>query len=96
MWQTFSIAIFCAALALSLGCEIVIFSPARRASRKLLERVVSEPACPPRRPLLTTALYPQVEFIRVLDCEERICEFNQEACRVNAYNGKKSLIRSFP
>jgi len=32
----------------------------------------------------------------VLDCEERICEFNQEACRVNAYNGKKSLIRSFP
>lgn len=74
--KTFSIAIFCAALALSLGCEIVIFSPARRASRKLLERVV--------------------EFIRVLDCEERICEFNQEACRVNAYNGKKSLIRSFP
>jgi hypothetical protein len=35
-----SIAIFCACLALSFGCEIVIFSPARRASRKLLERVV--------------------------------------------------------
>lgn len=74
--QTFSIAIFCACLALTMGCEIVIFSPARRASRKLLERVV--------------------EFIRVLDCEDMICEFNQEACRVNAYNGKKSLIRSFP
>lgn len=59
-----------------MGCEVVIFSPARRASRKLLERVV--------------------EFIRVVDCEERICEFNQEACRINAYNGKKSLIRSFP
>ena len=31
---------FVAALALSVACEIVIFSPARRASRKLLERVV--------------------------------------------------------
>ena len=32
--------------------------PARRASRKLLERVVSEPACPnPATPPLTTALY---------------------------------------
>ena len=34
------IAIFCAALALSFGVEIVVFSPARRASRKLLERMV--------------------------------------------------------
>jgi hypothetical protein len=33
-------AIFCACLALSLGVEIVVFSPARRASRKLLERIV--------------------------------------------------------
>ena len=47
-----------------MGCEVVIFSPARRASRKLLERVV--------------------EFIRVLDCEDRICEFNQvrNACNL--------------
>jgi len=74
--KTFSIAIFTACLALSMGCEVVIFSPARRASRKLLERVV--------------------EFIRVLDCEDRICEFNQESCRVDAYNGRKSLVRSFP
>ena len=34
------IAIFAACLALSFGCEIVVFSPARRASRKLLERMV--------------------------------------------------------
>lgn len=34
------IAIFCACLALSMGVEIVVFSPARRASRKLLERIV--------------------------------------------------------
>jgi len=75
--KTFSIAIFCACLALSLSCEIVIFSPARRASRKLLERVV--------------------EFIRVLDCDDHIVEYNQEACRVVSFNGaKKSLIRSFP
>lgn len=49
-----SIAIFCACLALAKSCEIVIFSPARRASRKLLERVV--------------------EFLRLLDCEDRIIE----------------------
>ena len=35
-----SIAIFCACLALAVGLEIVVFSPARRASRKLLERIV--------------------------------------------------------
>ena len=35
-----SIAIFCACLAMSFGIEIVVFSPARRASRKLLERIV--------------------------------------------------------
>lgn len=50
--------------------------PARRASRKLLERVV--------------------EFLKVLDCEDKIIEFNQEACRIHSYDGKKSLIRSFP
>ena len=50
--------------------------PARRASRKLLERIV--------------------EFIQVVGGSKRICEYNQEACRVIAYDGKKSLIRSFP
>jgi hypothetical protein len=35
-----SIAMFTASLALSVGCEIVIFSPARRASRKMLERII--------------------------------------------------------
>jgi tRNA(Met) C34 N-acetyltransferase TmcA len=74
--KTFSIAIFTAAMALATSCEVVIFSPARRASRKLLERVV--------------------EFLKVLDCEDRIVEFNQEACRIQSYDGKKSLIRSFP
>ena len=38
-WQTFSIAILSACLALSCRCEIVVFSPARRASRKILERM---------------------------------------------------------
>ena len=38
--KTFSIAIFTACLALSMKCEIVVFSPARRASRKLLERMI--------------------------------------------------------
>ena len=71
-----SIAIFCACLALSFGLEIVVFSPARRASRKLLERIV--------------------EFIKLAGGEKRICEYNQEACRITAFDGKKSLIRSFP
>ena len=76
-WQkTFSIAIFCACLALSFGLEIVVFSPARRASRKLLERIV--------------------EFIRLAGGEAKMCEYNQEACRLNAFDGRKSLIRSFP
>lgn len=38
--KTYSIAIFCACLAMAFGLEIVVFSPARRASRKLLERIV--------------------------------------------------------
>lgn len=55
---------------------LFVRSPARRASRKLLERIV--------------------EFIRLLDCGNQICEYNQEQCRVTALNGKTSLIRSFP
>tara|TARA_B100000925_G_scaffold287919_1_gene267998 strand:+ start:324 stop:671 length:348 start_codon:yes stop_codon:yes gene_type:complete len=71
-----SIAIFCACLALAQGLEIVVFSPARRASRKLLERIV--------------------EFVTLAGGQPKICEYNQEACRLTAFDGKKSLIRSFP
>ena len=74
--KTFSIAIFCACLALAVGLEIVVFSPARRASRKLLERIV--------------------EFIVLAGGKDKIVEYNQEACRLHAFDGKKSLIRSFP
>ena len=74
--KTYSIAIFCACLAMSfgvlgrqtltcsslsstivttsVGIEIVVFSPARRASRKLLERIV--------------------EFIRLAGGDAKICE----------------------
>lgn len=74
--KTFSIAMFVAALALAARCEIVIFSPARRASRKLLERIV--------------------EFVRLVNCENKITEFNQEQLRVNTMEGTSSLVRSFP
>ena len=74
--KTFAVAIYVACLSLSMGLETVIFSPARRASRKILERVV--------------------EFIRLVDCSNRIIEYNQEACRIKSFNGKNSLIRSFP
>lgn len=67
---------FVAALSMAVGIETVIFSPARRASRKILERVV--------------------EFLRLIGAGGRIIEFNQEACRVRSYDGKTSLIRSFP
>ena len=69
-------AIFCACLALAFGVEIVVFSPARRASRKLLERIV--------------------EFVNLAGGSAKICEYNQEACRINSFDGKKSLVRSFP
>ena len=35
-------------------------------------------------------------FVKLAGGEKRICEYNQEACRLNAFDGKKSLIRSFP
>lgn len=71
-----SIAIYCACMALSFGVEIVIFSPARRASRKILERMA--------------------EFVRLLGAENRVTEYNQENLRLRSYDGKSSLIRSFP
>ena len=42
---------------------------------------------------LTTGLR---RFLRLAGGESRIVEFNMEACRLNAFDGRKSLIRSFP
>lgn len=28
----------------------------------------------------------------MLDCEHRICEYNQEQCRITSFTGKKSLV----
>lgn len=77
-------------------------SKASRAHRRVVT-AVSTPCmqcffarrCRPCR-LLRRVGFVLGRFIKVLDCENRICEFNQEACRLNAYNGNKSLIRSFP
>jgi len=103
-----SIAIFCACLALSFGIEIVVFSPARRASRKLLERIVEwAPALlnPPsshhqKKPHHSfdwnAPCVRARRFVRLAGGDAKICEYNQEACRLNAFDGKKSLIRSFP
>ena len=94
-----SIAIFCACLSLAFGLEVVVFSPARRASRKLLERIVEkwsrlEPSAVVAE--TPTVLTPRRRFVRLAGGEKRICEYNQEACRINAFDGRKSLIRSFP
>ena len=95
-----SIAIFVACLALTMGCECVVFSPARRASRKLLERMVPAGVDCGRRRCVSRALSlqglppAQIEFVRLLGHEP--LEFNQEQARVMAYDGRASIIRSFP
>ena len=96
-----------------MGCECVVFSPARRASRKLLERMVrprplfSWLAPPPRPPSVFPVPPPctacrasrvcgarQIEFVRLLGYEP--LEYNQEQARVMSFDGKASIIRSFP
>lgn len=106
--KTFSVAMFCAAMALTFSVEIVVFStrpraptcarllrfcypkpklmrarlqltcagPARRASRKILERMR--------------------EFASTLGLESLILEYNQENLRVSSLCGGTGLIRSFP
>ena len=78
----------------------VVFSPARRASRKLLERIVEREAAgqTSRRAnaALSCAFLARGRFVRLSGGEKRICEYNQEACRLTAFDGRKSLIRSFP
>ena len=70
-------------------------SPARRASRKLLERVIEycarlQPPAP-RAPSLTARAR---RFVNILG--HKPIEFNQEQARMKCYNGEESLIRSFP
>ena len=36
------------------------------------------------------------EFVKLLDGEDRIIEYNQENLRLKSFNGRPSLIRSFP
>lgn len=35
-------------------------------------------------------------FVSLAGGKEKICEYNQEQCRLTAFDGRKSLIRSFP
>jgi len=44
-------------------------------------------------PHLVCYLY---RFIRLLDGDDKIVEYNQEQARVKSFDGKSSLIRSFP
>ena len=67
---------FAASMALTFGVTIVIFSPSRRASRSLLERMH--------------------DFIKVLDKEGDIVEYNQENLKIVSSEGTTSLLRSFP
>ena len=101
--KTFAVAIFIAVVALSVPLEVVVFSPARRASRKLLERVYEVRAACGRGGVGLqwgcTGLAPRApwQFIRLLDSSDRITEYNQEVLRVRSYDeGKTSLVRSFP
>ena len=53
-------------------------------------------ACQSCRVMQTISSYACGRFIRLAGGDAKICEYNQEACRLNTYDGKKSLIRSFP
>ena len=96
----------------------VVFSPARRASRKLLERVrtETEQQIAGTVPVIFCSVSVQiVECVRLAGGDTKICEYvraptlffiraltrspalqNQEACRLEAFDGRKSLVRSFP
>ena len=95
--KTFSIAIFCACLSLAFGLEVVVFSPARRASRKLLERIVEFVRLAGGEKRICE--YNQARTkgsASHLAAADALLRRAQEACRLNAFDGKKSLIRSFP
>lgn len=60
------------------GHEIVVFSPARRASRKLLERVRTETEQPIAGtvPVIFCSVSVQiVEFVRLAGGDAKICEY---------------------
>lgn len=71
---------FVAVMALTFGVEIVVFSPARRASRKLLERMQearARPAQPPPRLppppcAATTRSLCRSQFVNVLDMGHKV------------------------
>ena len=92
-----SIAIFCACLSLAFGLEVVVFSPARRASRKLLERIVEfvKLAGGEKRICEYNQARANVPVSHLAAADTRLRRA-QEACRLNSFDGKKSLIRSFP
>ena len=99
--KTFSIAIFCACLALAVGLEIVVFSPARRASRKLLERIVEFIILAGGKDKIVEynqARSKPTTGTRTLTRRSRVPlhVHTQEACRLHSFDGRKSLIRSFP
>jgi hypothetical protein len=71
--KTFSIGIFAACLALTLKCEVVVFSPARRASRKLLERMVE---------FIRLLGHEPIEVRRGLTLQEHPCDPNTDALLV--------------
>ena len=94
--KTFSIAIFCACLALAFGVEIVVFRCVRDARPRLLPASPALCLHSPARRASRKLLERIVEFVNLAGGSAKICEYNQEACRINAFDGRKSLVRSFP
>lgn len=67
---------------------------APRADRRVA--IAVQLTCPsPDSPASYTLVF-RGRFVRLAGGEKRICEYNQEACRLTAFDGRKSLIRSFP
>lgn len=88
---------FVAAFSIACSSETVVFSPARRASRKLLERIYEFVTLTGFADciMVTDTIRTRVICACGYSCV-RSQEYNQEQLRVKSLDGGTSLVRSFP
>jgi hypothetical protein len=100
--KTFSVAMFCVCMALTFPVEIVVFSPARRASRKILERMrefagtlgMSDRVIEYNQVKTTLSTHHHPPTLSHSPTNHTLC--HQENLRMSTIQGGTSLIRSFP
>lgn len=103
--KTFSVAMFCVCMALTFPVEIVVFSPARRASRKILERMrefagtlnMSDRVIEYNQVTTTNLLSPTSSPQPPQPPQPPLPTLcHKENLRMSTIQGGTSLIRSFP